>query len=69
MAATLFYDEGVDRTKKNGVHNCGPFYINKPSGLLLYIGGIPAISHHNRQGLIWQNISSLETDEPLCGDF
>ena len=36
-AATHFYDE-VDRLhQKNGVHSCGPFYINKFSGLLVYI--------------------------------
>ena len=32
QAATHFYDAG----SRTGIHNCGPFYINKSSGLLLY---------------------------------
>ena len=35
-AATRSYDEGGMPHQKNEVHNCGPFYLNKPSGLLVY---------------------------------
>ena len=37
-AAIRFYDEGGRPHQKNEVHNCGPFYLNKPSGLLVYKG-------------------------------
>ena len=57
----FFYDEGgKPHQKKNQIHTCGPFRLNKSSGLLLGLNALPSPSNekgigaHYCRGVEWQ---------------